>query len=153
MKNFINVVTACVVSALLLTACSTNTRQENTLLGAASGAVVGGLAGGAIGSGGGAVAVGAVAGAIIGGVIGHSMESSDNMHMARAMNNNRTNHASHWRNNHNNVRYSVKPTSRIMAYKGYTHCRSYTTNAVINGQKQTMSGVACRQADGSWRSM
>src|SRR3990167_10563352 len=108
MKNILSVLSICIASTLMLAACSTNTRQENTLLGAASGAVVGCLAGGAIGSGGGAVAVGAVAGAIIGCVIGHSMESSDNMHMARAMNNNRTNHASHWRNNHNNVRYSVK---------------------------------------------
>ncbi|OGT55387.1 MAG: hypothetical protein A3F14_01760 [Gammaproteobacteria bacterium RIFCSPHIGHO2_12_FULL_43_28] len=153
MKNILSVLSICIASTLMLAACSTNTRQENTLLGAASGAVVGGLAGGAIGSGGGAVAVGAVAGAIIGGVIGNSMESSDNTRMTHVMNNNGTNHATRWSNSHNGVRYSVKPTSRVMAYKGYSHCRSYTSTAIINGKKQMMTGVACRQADGSWRTM
>ena len=64
-----------------LVACSSNTQNENTGIGAVTGAVLGGLAGSAIGQGTGkvvAVGAGIVAGALLGGYIGHSMDSSDN---------------------------------------------------------------------------
>ena len=57
----------------LVVSCSTNTRQENTLVGAGTGAVAGGLLGSlATGAGSGwVIAAGAVAGAVAGGLIGH----------------------------------------------------------------------------------
>lgn len=137
-----------------LVGCSTNTQSENTGIGAVTGAVAGGLAGSLIGGGTGkvvAVAAGAVAGALLGGYIGHSMDSSDTSRMNSAMNNNPTNKATTWTNG--NAKYTVAPTSNTMTVNGNPNCRRYYTTAIIDGKKQKMSGIACRQSDGNWHTI
>lgn len=154
-KSLINIAILISVSVVILAGCSTNTQRENTTIGAVSGAVVGGLAGSLIGGGTGqvvAIGVGAVAGALAGGYIGHSMDSTDNNSAHQALNN-PTNQSSTWENKKTGTQYTVRPTSRVMTYKGHKHCRKFETTAIISGKTHTMHGIACRQADGSWVSM
>lgn len=140
------------VLSIGLVACSTNTRNENTGIGAVTGAVAGGLAGSLVG-GGAAVAIGAVGGALIGGVIGHSMDSSDNTRMYSSMDNNPTNQSTTWRNTRNGNSYTVAPTSGRMMYHGYRDCRRFYATTMVEGKRQKVSGVACRQSNGTWRAV
>ena len=152
MKN--TVILALMIS-MGLVACSTNTQKENTTLGVASGAVVGGLAGSLIGAGTGqavAIGVGIVGGALLGGYIGHSMDSTDNTNMNHAMTN-PTNKSTTWTNKKSGNTYTMAPTSKMMAYHGNQHCRKYHTSAIMGGETKQVYGVACRQADGTWKSM
>lgn len=153
MKNTCMKIVFLIVSmgCVSLTGCSsTNTQGENTAIGAVGGAVVGGVAGGLIGNTGGAV-VGVVAGGLLGGLIGHSMDSTDNTTIYSSMDNNPTNQSTTWK--HDGNTYTVAPTSSRMAYGSYQHCRRYYATAYINGKKQKMSGIACRQPNGTWEAM
>ncbi len=147
--------TAITVIALVvsLTACSTNTRDQNTMIGAGTGAVAGGLLG-TLASGAGAgwvVAAGAVVGGIIGGVVGHSMDSSDNTHINTILNDNAINEPSNWKNDKTGVWYKITPTSGVINYKGATHCRHYTAYGKHNGKTSVTKGIACRADNGMWQ--
>src|SRR5437867_335871 len=99
-----------------LTACSTNTQNENTVLGAGTGAVVGGLAGSlANGAGSGwVIAAGAVIGALVGGYIGNNMDNSDTANMNTAMDKNSINEPRNWTNSKTGTWYKIVPTSEVM---------------------------------------
>ncbi len=140
-------------SMLALAGCSTNTQNQNTGIGAVSGAVVGGLAGSAFGAGTGkavAVGVGAVAGALLGGWIGHSMDHSDNSSMNNALDNNATGQSSSWKNRSTGARYTMKPTSNVMTYNGNNTCRKFQITGYKDGKKDTSTGVACKNSNGTW---
>ncbi len=152
--SIISVLIAISVSMLALTGCSSNTQQENTTVGAVTGAVAGGVAGTFFGAGTGravAVGIGAVAGALFGGWVGHEMDHSDNSSTFHAMDKNAANHPFTWKNKKTGARYTVKPTSNVMTYNGNDYCRQYETSASMSGKTQSSSGVACRQANGSWK--
>lgn len=140
-----------------LSACCCNSQDQNTAVGAVAGGVLGGLAGSAIGGGTGkavAVGAGAIAGALIGGAVGHNMDGSDNNHAYRIMDYNPTNKGQTWQNKKTNASYTVKPTSGMVMIKGNPNCRKFTSSGVINGEASpAMDGVACRQADGSWKAV
>jgi surface antigen len=157
MKNvLVNIAVLISVSMLALVGCSSNTQSENTGVGAVAGAVIGGVAGSAFGAGTGqavAVGIGAVAGALLGGYIGHSMDHSDNQTMCHTLDRNKTNHPSNWHNKKTGATYSMKPTSNVMSYNGNSYCRQYETTATISGKTQTVTGTACRQSNGSWRTV
>lgn len=151
MKQIVtNVAILISTSMLALAGCSSNTQSQNTGIGAVSGAVAGGVAGAAIGSGAAAVGAGAVAGAIVGGWIGHSMDHSDNSSMSNTLDNNATGQPSSWKNKSTGARYTMKPTSSVMAYNGNNNCRKYQITGVMSGKKDTNTGVACKNSDGSW---
>lgn len=157
MKNifthFAILISACVFA---LVGCSSNTQSQNTAVGAVAGAVVGGVAGSAIGAGTGqivAIGAGAVAGALVGGYIGNSMDHSDNRAACKCLNKNRTHKKTSWHNKKTGAHYSMKPTSNVMAYQGNTYCRQFETTATISGKTESASGIACRQADGSWKAV
>jgi surface antigen len=140
----------------LVVSCASNTRSENTTIGAVSGAVAGGIAGSAIGAGTGqvvAIGVGAVAGAIIGGVIGHNMESSDDKQASYVMEHNAPNKPTHWKNKKTKKHYTLVPTSQHIAVKGNNDCRNFHAIMYNEGdsKKQEVTGIACRQANGSWQ--
>lgn len=139
-----------------LVGCSTNTQKQNTGIGIGTGAVVGGLAGSLIGGGTGkavAIGVGIVAGALIGGYIGHSMDSSDHARMDSAMNN-PTGSSSTWKNDKSGNTYSMTPTSKKMSYDGNTNCRRFqAVVSMTDGKQEMVKGVACRQADGTWKTV
>lgn len=136
-----------------LTACSTNTREQNTVLGAGTGAVAGGLLGSlAHGAGSGwVIAAGAVVGALVGGVIGHSMDSTDNSHMNTALDNNSLDEPSDWVNDKTGNWYKIVPTSHVMSYKDHKHCRSYIAYGKQDGKTTKTLGIACRMDNGMWQ--
>lgn len=154
MKQIVtNVAILISASMLALAGCSSNTQNENTTVGAVGGAVVGGLAGSAFGAGTGkavAVGVGAVAGALLGGWLGHSMDHTDNSSMCNTLDNNSVGQPSSWKNKKTGGRYTMKPTSNVMAYNGNNNCRKYEVTGVVGGKKETTSGIACKTSDGKW---
>lgn len=121
-----------------------------------TGMVIGGVLGGALGStiGGGsgqtvATVIGAIAGAAIGGAVGQSMDETDRLKTAHALETVRTGVPAQWVNPDTRNSYTVVP-ERTYEQAG-TPCREYTVDAVIGGKKEKTVGTACRQADGSWR--
>lgn len=139
-----------VAAALSLAACSSPPTQQE------QGMVIGGLLGGILGSqvGGGhgrtaATIVGTLVGAAVGGAVGRSMDDTDRLKTAAALETVRTGVPSTWRNPDTGNQYTVTPTRTIESGTG--PCREYTVNAVVGGKTQQVYGTACRQADGSWR--
>lgn len=133
-----------------LGACTSAPTREQT--GMVIGGVLGGVVGSAIGRGHGqtaAIIVGTLAGAAIGGSVGHSMDDTDRLKTAHALESVRTDVASTWRNPDTGNQYSVVPTKTYDSASG--PCREYTIDALISGKKETVYGTACRQSDGSWK--
>jgi surface antigen len=119
------------------------------------GMVVGGILGGVLGSqvgrGSGrtaAIIVGTLVGAAIGGNVGRSMDATDRLKTAHALESVRTTVPSTWVNPDTRNQYTVVPTSTYETASG--PCREYTMKAVIGGKPETVYGTACRQPDGSW---
>lgn len=116
------------------------------------GGVLGGVIGSQVGQGAGRTAatiIGTVIGATIGGNVGRSMDDSDRLKTAHALENVRTSVPSTWVNPDTRNSYTVVPTRTFETASG--PCREYTVDAVIGGRVEKVVGTACRQADGSWR--
>ena len=118
--------------------------------------VIGGVLGGVLGSevGGGhgrtaAIIIGSLAGAAVGGGVGRSMDDTDRLKTATALESVRTNVTSAWRNPDTGHEYGVTPTKTYDTATG--PCREYTVDSLIGGKKETVYGTACRQPDGSWK--
>jgi surface antigen len=136
-----------------LTACSSNTRDQNTAVGAGTGAVAGGLLGSiAKGAGSGwVIAAGAIVGALIGGAIGSSMDSTDNTSANNALDNNAINEPSNWTNTQTGSWYKIVPTSEPFTYRGNPNCRNYVAYAKRHGKTVESRGMACRLENGMWQ--
>ena len=137
------------LGALLLSACSTAPSKQDQ--GVIIGAIAGGLLGNQVGGGSGrviATVVGSIAGAAIGGRIGESMDETDRLKTAAALENVRTGIPSSWVNPDTGYEYVVTPTNTYDSQAG--PCREYTLDANIGGRTEQIYGTACRQADGSW---
>jgi surface antigen len=120
------------------------------------GMVIGGVLGGVIGSQVGghhgrtaATILGSIAGVAIGGAVGRSMDDTDRMKTAHALESVRTGVPSQWRNPDTGHQYRVTPTRTYETAAG--PCREYTVEGLVGGRRETIVGTACRQADGSWR--
>ena len=141
------------VAVLLGTAgCAGNGGVTKQGVGTVVGGALGGLVGSQVGSGTGqlaATAAGAIAGAFIGSSIGKSMDEQDKMKAAQALETARTGHTVAWQNPDSGAHYAVTPT-RTYEQSGQP-CREYTTEAWIDGKRETLKGTACRQPDGTWR--
>lgn len=142
-----------VVSAVLvcasLTGCAAGPKEE---VGMVIGGVLGGVLGHQIGGGRGQTAatiLGAIAGGAIGASIGRSMDDLDRMKMAATLETTRTGVATTWRNPDTGYDYRMTPTRTYETAEG--PCREYTMDATIGGRTEQVYGIACRQADGSWR--
>ena len=141
-----------IAAALLLAACQTPPTQQQT------GTVVGGLLGGVLGSqmgrGGGktaATVIGTLVGAALGGAVGRSMDDTDRLKTAQALETARTGQSRTWTNPDTRATYTVTPTRTRETDAG--PCREYTVDARIDGQAEKVYGQACRQTDGSWRAV
>ncbi|MEN9847630.1 MAG: hypothetical protein RL368_370 [Pseudomonadota bacterium] len=152
--NF-KMVSGIVLSSLLVTACAPGMGPSNS----ATGAVLGGIAGGALGSnvGGGrgkivATIVGALAGAALGGAIGNSMDETDRQRTASSLETARDQQPVAWTNPNTNSQYTVTPTNTYQTSAGQ-YCRDYSMKAVVDGKRETVYGKACRQPDGTWRTV
>lgn len=135
-----------------LGACTVPPTQEQ------SGMVVGGILGGALGSqvGGGsgstvATVVGTLIGAAVGSQVGRSMDAQDRRYIAQSLERSGTGSPSSWRNPDTGGEYTVVPT-RTYEAEGHP-CREFTVNGAVGGRREEIYGTACRQADGSWRTM
>ena len=148
MQKFVATVLSSVL-VVTLNGCATNPTNEQG--GQVIGGVLGGVLGSQVGSGSGrtaAIIAGTVAGAMIGGSIGRNMDASDRAKAQNAVEYNRSNEPSSWRNPDTGNAYTVTPTRTYQSNN--QSCREYTTEAVIDGRRETVVGNACRQPDGSW---
>ncbi len=141
-------------TTLAVTACSTNTQNENTGLGAVTGAAVGGLGIGAAGGNAAAIGLGIVGGALIGGFIGNKMDSSDTATSNEAMHSNGTNQTRSWVNSRTGTAYTMTPTSGLFTVKGNSNCRKFHITATMkDGKTRSHYGTACLMKDGKWHSI
>lgn len=155
MKNGLLVILT-TLATLGIVSCSTNTQKQNEGIGAVSGAVIGGVAGSFIGQGTGqivAAGAGAIIGALVGYEVGKNMDNIDCKNTDVALNDNPKGKASRWTNKKTGAMYSVVPTSKPMQMGSNDYCRTYRATSVVNGQKNTMTGTACRQSNGTWKTI
>ena len=136
---------------IILPGCETPQTKEQ------AGMIIGGILGGVVGSeiGGGdgrtaAIIVGSLIGSSIGGSVGRSMDETDRLKAAHALETVRTGVPSTWNNPDTGNQYTVVPTKTYETTAG--PCREYTMEAWVGGKKEEVFGTACRQADGSWKS-
>ena len=149
MKNVTRIALSA-LTALALFGCSTApSKQDQGML---IGAIAGGILGHQVGGGSGqvlATMIGTVAGAAIGGSVGRTMDETDRINTAAALENVRTGVSSSWVNPDTGYQYAVTPTKTYDSGTG--PCREYTMDATIGGKTEQVYGTACRQADGSWK--
>ena len=145
----INKLAASILVASLVSCSNQPSKQD---VGTVTGGVLGGVLGTQVGKGTGrdvAIIAGALAGAYLGSAIGKSMDETDRLKTAQAMESNPTGRATNWRNPDTGNTYTVTPTKTYETEAG--PCRDFTTKAIIGGKQETIYGTACRQADGSWK--
>jgi len=138
-------------AALVLSSgCATQGPQEQS--GMVIGGVLGGILGSQVGRGPGrtaAIIAGTLAGAAIGGSVGRSMDDTDRLKTAMALETVRTGVPTTWRNPDTGNAYEVTPTRTYDSSTG--PCREFTVDARIGGKLEKVYGTACRQPDGSWK--
>ena len=128
--------------------------KEN-VIGSLAGAALGGLVGNQFGSGSGKgamTAVGVVGGALAGGYVGRSMAGPDQACVNNSLERVPTGQTAAWRNPDNGAQYRVTPTRTYQTARGQT-CRDFISTAMIDGREQQVEGTACRQPDGSWKTV
>lgn len=126
--------------------------------GAVVGAVAGGIIGNQVGNGTGRV-LATVAGAFVGGIVGHSIGQSldeQDRRLAQeaeyaALESGQSGVARPWRNPDNGHYGEVIP-KRTYRRDSYD-CRDFEHTVYIDGRRQTMTGTACRNPDGTWRNV
>jgi surface antigen len=127
--------------------------SKGNLLGSAAGAALGGLLGSKMGRGSGntlATIVGVVGGAVAGGYVGRSMDRTDQACVGQTLEHTPSSQTVAWQNPDSGSRYWVTPTGSYQGPNGEP-CRTYITQAVVNGQTQRSDDAACRQSNGTWR--
>ena len=132
----------------MLGGCNYNNRDTGRVIGAVAGGVLGSQVGGGSGKTAATIA-GTMLGAYLGGYIGEQMDANDLQRTNTALERNPSYQASTWHNPDSGYDYSVTPTSTYETADG--PCREYTTEAWIDGRRETVTGTACRQPDGTWR--
>ena len=149
--------TVVVLIPLALAACGQGglTKQD---AGIGIGALAGGVVGNQFGGGDGkvlATALGAVVGGIVGSEIGKSLDDNDRRAASdaelAALERGQSGVGQPWRNpdsGHYGMVVPGKPYKRADQ-----NCRDYTHTIYIDGKPQTMRGTACRNPDGTWRSV
>ena len=136
--------------AASLAACESPPTKEQT--GAVAGAVIGGVVGSTIGGGSGrtvAIVAGTIAGAVLGGRIGQKMDEADRIKAGQALESVPTGQRSTWRNPDTGAQYTVTPTKTYET--AGAPCRDFTVDATVDGRPEKVSGTACRQPDGNWK--
>lgn len=151
------------ISVILITgflaACvgSQNSPKQTigTILGAGAGAVLGSQ----VGDGKGrlvAVALGTLGGAFLGSEIGKTMDEVDRMKAGQtqqaALERNPVGQASSWVNPDSGNSGRITPTRTYQTARG-EDCREYQHEVTIKGRTEVITGTACRNADGTWRSL
>jgi surface antigen len=129
--------------------------MTNQDVGTVTGGVAGGLLGSTVGQGGGqlvAIAAGTLVGAYMGGAIGRSMDQQDKQNVAHALEANNNGQPAYWHNQKTGANYRVTPVKNVTVNHN-RYCREYRTTADVGGKQQQLYGTACRQPDGSWKTI
>ena len=137
----------------LLAACESQPSKED--IGMATGAVLGGVIGHQIGGGSGktvATIGGAALGAFVGSRVGRNMDRNDEDRARHALDRSPDGVSTTWRNHATGLRYSVTPTRSYQGDSG-GRCRDFTTVAQIDDHDEVVHGTACKQPDGTWKTL
>ena len=146
-------------SAIVAGACNrdlvsaTFSDSSSNIIGSLIGGAAGGLLGSQFGHKSGKTALtvlGVAVGALVGGAIGRSMDSEDQGCVGQALEHSPDRQPVVWRNPNSGAQYEVTPVSTYEPQPG-RYCREYTSQAVIGGKREQVTGTACRQPDGSWQ--
>ena len=125
----------------------------NSDIGTVIGGVIGGILGSKIGKGNGktlATIAGVIVGANIGGNIGSSMDEADRYCAGQAFVHAKDNQSVAWTNPDTQQEYTVTPKRSYTQNSG-RYCRDYTSNIIVNGQRDEVAGTACKNGDGNWQ--
>ncbi len=145
-----------VATIVIMSGCATNQYGQKQTVGGLAGAALGGLLGAQFGGGKGqlaSTAVGVLLGGLMGSEVGRSMDDTDRMRADQANIHARTaplGQVINWNNPQNNNYGSITPVRDGYSDSG-NYCREFHQNISVGGKKQDAYGVACRQADGTWR--
>src|SRR2546430_2138227 len=134
-----------------LTACASGVGGygPKTTTGAAAGGAAGGLLGSSLG-GPAATAAGVLLGGLLGATVGQQMDSQDYYRMRNSLETSRTGRSTEWDNPGTGTHHQVIPTRTYENQSGQS-CREFNTTAQIDGRRQNVHGVACREDDGTWK--
>ncbi len=144
------------VAGLSLGACQSSGWGQKQTVGTLGGAAAGGLIGSRIGAGTGnviATAAGVALGAWLGNEIGASLDSADQAKLQQAQYqayNAPVGQTITWNNPQSGNHGTFTPVRDGTSSSG-AYCREFQQTVVINGQRQSAYGTACRQPDGSWQ--
>ena len=160
MRLFTIPVIAVGLAAASLSGCQTRDGEivmDGRMVGVLLGAAAGGLAGAQVGDGQGqlaAVAVGTLLGAWLGGELGEQLTEDDRRAQAAAtqdsLETSRSGETTSWTNPDTGAQGEVTPEPAYTNALGQT-CRPFQSAVMIGDDTESAGGVACRQADGSWR--
>ena len=150
------IIAIALAAPLALAACENSGVGTKQGIGGVLGGVGGAVAGAQFGSGTGqlaATAAGALLGAYLGSEVGSGLDDADKLKAQSAFNQSNSapvGQTINW-NNPNTGNYgSVTPVRDGTSSTG-EYCREYQTTVYVDGKSQAAHGVACRQADGSWK--
>ena len=145
-----------VIVAMAVGGCEAvqNSGTKQTV-GGATGAVLGGLAGSQLGSGSGrlwATGAGVLVGTLLGSEVGRSLDKADMAYAQRA--NQRAYEAPvgetiSW-NNPDSGNYGTVTPIRDGYSSNSRYCREYEQEIYVDGRRETGTGTACQNSDGSW---
>lgn len=151
-----------VFASLFMSSCAYNgAGQGGGPSKADMGAIIGGIAGALlmddVGKGDGnkaAMVAGALLGMFVGHELGVTMDAVDKQShyntMQNTMETSRAGTTSQWRNPDSGNSGSVTPVNTVYKPRGDI-CREFEQSIVIDGQLEKAKGIACRDADGTWR--
>lgn len=144
---------AATLALALLAACESQPSKQD--IGMATGAVLGGVLGHQVGGGSGktvATIGGAALGAYVGNRVGRNMDRSDQSRATHALDQSVDGESTTWRNDETGARHSVTPTRTYHGDSG-GRCRDFTTVTQIDGRDEVVHGTACKQPDGTWKTL
>ncbi len=124
-------------------------------IGGVGGATVGGLIAAAAGAHPAWIAGSIILGALTGGTIGTLLDQRDKEQHAqsgyRAFEGKKTGGRTNWKN----AKSGNQGTTQIdrTYWRNGKRCKDFTQKIIADGRGHTVTGTACKQADGSWRVM
>lgn len=128
--------------------------SKGNIIGSLGGAALGGLVGNQFGGGSGKgimTLMGVLGGAVAGGYVGRQVDPADSACTTRTLENTPTGQTVAWENP-DGQKHWVTPTGNYQGNDGRP-CRNFVSQAVIDGQTQQVQGTACRDPDGTWRTV
>ena len=145
-----------VLLAFIVTGCATVEQNPKTAIGGFGGAAFGGLIAAAAGGGAPAIAGAVIGGALLGGLLGNYLDQRDKEMAAKAshqaLETTPAGASVPWRHPDSGHSGSVTPTRTYQNADGQ-YCREFQQTVTIDNKPERSYGTACRQPDGSWRTV